>query len=494
MKEIIEQLKNSSHKNVLIIGDVMLDEYLFGDVERISPEAPVPVIKEEKRERTLGGAANVALNCSHIGCDVDLIGVVGDRDSAGEKLLSMLSGNYISTSGIFKSSQRVTTSKKRIMSRNQQLFRIDLEDNKNLLSKEREHVFGILNEKMKPNSVVIVSDYAKGVVTPEVMQRIVLLAKERGSLVLVDPKGPDFGKYKGATYIKPNFKEYKQIVSFFGLPLEDSILNNGRKICSLLSLKGLIVTKGEEGIEFISKDKHINSPSFKKSEVYDLTGAGDTVISFLALGLLNNLPIEKCLSLANHAASVAILHLKTYAVSLDELVDKEFEISEKFFPDLVRLKIELDWLRLEKKRVVFTNGCFDLLHSGHIQLLKEAKKRGEVLVVAINTDKSIKRLKGEDRPVKTLVDRVRVMSAMSYVDFVTCFDENTPKRLIEYLKPDVLVKGGDYRAEEVVGYDAVQSYGGVVEIVNHPFQHDKGYSSTYFVEKLGKGKIKEAGG
>jgi D-beta-D-heptose 7-phosphate kinase / D-beta-D-heptose 1-phosphate adenosyltransferase len=490
MKEIVEHLKNSDKKSVLIIGDVMLDEYLFGDVERISPEAPVPVIREERRDWSLGGATNVALNCKQIGCDVDIVGVVGASDQPSQKLLSMLEKNNIPTSGILKSSYRVTTSKQRIMAKNQQLFRIDLEDTKNLIEVERRAILENIDKTLKPNSIVIISDYAKGVIDSFLVEKIVQKSKEKNSTILVDPKGPDYGKYKNVDYVKPNLKEYKEMVNFFGLPRDASIVENGKKICSLLSLRGLIVTLGENGIEFVSASENIKVPPIKKSEVYDLTGAGDTVIAFLSLGLLSNLDMEKCLKLANHAASVAILHLKTYAVSLDELVDKDIEISEKFIPDLVRLKIELDWLRIEKKKVILTNGCFDLLHAGHIQILKEAKKRGEVLVVALNTDESIKRLKGSSRPIKNLEDRVRVMAAIGFVDFVTCFGEDTPLNLIKYLKPDILAKGGDYEATQVIGYDFITSYGGKVEIINHNFTEDKGYSTTN-LEKQISAKVAE---
>ena len=352
------------------------------------------------------------------------------------------------------------------MSKNHQLLRIDLEDHKSLFYDERVALVGKLDQLLRLNSIIIVSDYAKGVVDVEMMHHIFAKAKKFNCLVLADAKGPDFNKYKGVSLLKPNLKEFKEIVSFFNLPSGASVLENGRKICDLLDLKGLIVTLGEKGIEYVSPDEHIFSTAIGKKEVFDLTGAGDTVIAFLALGLLNKLSMKKCLSLANRAASVAVTHLKTYAVGLDEIVDKNLETTHKYFSDWRALKVELDWLRVENKKIVFTNGCFDLLHSGHIQILKEAKKRGDLLVVALNTDESIKRIKGDGRPIKSLDERVEVMSAIGFVDFVVAFDEDTRARLIEFLQPDIVVKSEDYRKEEEKLEKAI--YGAILDWMDDP--------------------------
>jgi len=485
MKNIIKELKASQFKDILVVGDVMLDEYVFGSVSRVSPEAPVPIVKEEKRDWSLGGAANVALNCKKIGCNVELIGIVNDLDAAGQKLFSILAKKDLEK-GIVKSPNRVTTSKKRILSQNYQLLRIDLEDSKKLAEFEKEAILAKIDQLLKLNSVVIISDYAKGVIDQDLIEQIIVKAKCLNSLVLVDPKGPDFGKYKGVNFIKPNFKEYKQIVQFFNLPSESSVVENGRKICDLLSLDGLFVTLGEKGIQFISKNEQCFAPAVCKREVFDLTGAGDTVSAFLALGLLNKLEISTVLNLANHAASVAISHLKTYAVSLEELIDRNIEVGDKFFVDWRNLKIELDWNRVEGKKVVFTNGCFDLIHGGHIEVLNEAKKLGDILIVALNSDESIKRLKGDERPIKTLSERAKIISALGFVDFVTFFNEDTPATLIDFIRPDIVAKGGDYKKEDVVGYDTVMSYGGSVEIINHQFSQENGYSTTLLVEKMSK--------
>ncbi|MCF7799948.1 D-glycero-beta-D-manno-heptose 1-phosphate adenylyltransferase [Candidatus Babeliales bacterium] len=479
MKNIINKIKLSDKKKILIIGDVMLDEYVFGDVLRISPEAPVPILKEKKREWSLGGAANVALNCKQIGCSVDLIGVVNNLDKAAEKLISILKKNRISCNGLLRSENRVTTCKKRLMSGDQQLLRIDTEDSNELSLAEFEQILAKIDNFVSENTIILLSDYAKGIFTEKVLHEIIFKARERKCLVLLDPKGPNFDKYKGVNYLKPNYKEFEQILDFYGINKRGSVIENGKKVCEILSLDGLILTMGEKGIQFISLKEDFFVPACKR-EVFDLTGAGDTVLAFLALGLSVSLPVKQCLKLANHAAAVAVSHLKTYAVSLDELIDKNVEFTEKIFTEWALLKIELDWLRLENKKIVFTNGCFDLLHSGHVYLLNKAKKMGDILVVAINTDESVKRFKGESRPIKNIEERAKIIAAINGVDFVVIFDQDTPKELVEYLKPDILVKGGDYKKEQVAGYDFMIKNGGKVEIIN--FQ--KGYSTSNLIEKI----------
>lgn len=479
MKKMIMQLRAGGSKNVLIVGDVMLDEYFFGSVSRISPEAPVPVLKGEHTDWSLGGAANVAANCKHIGFDVALVGVIGQQDYEGEKILEMLSGLKISTAGIIKSSMRPTTCKKRFLAKNHQMLRMDSESSNDLTAKEFTDVVAAIDRLLKPSSMILISDYAKGMVSQELMNYILDKAKKLNCIVMVDPKGPNFIKYAGVDYIKPNAKEFGQIVDFFKLPADQSLEENGRKICELLTVKGLIVTMGEKGIVYIDRQQMIFSPAYKR-EVYDLTGAGDTVFAFLALGLANNFALSECMRLANHAASVAVSHLKTYAVSLEELVDHLMEPAEKIYNDWASLKIELDWLRAEGKRVVFTNGCFDILHPGHISTLKEAKKHGDILVVGLNADESIRRLKGPLRPINNLGYRATMMSAIGLVDFVVSFDQDTPQALIEYLRPDALVKGGDYKKEDIVGYDFITSYGGSVHVIDYL----AGVSTTAIIKKL----------
>jgi D-beta-D-heptose 7-phosphate kinase / D-beta-D-heptose 1-phosphate adenosyltransferase len=466
MNDLINRIKNNSLKNIVVIGDVMLDEYIFGSVSRISPEAPVLVLKEENKDWSLGGAANVALNCKYVGCDVELIGVINNQDRVGKKILTMLAQKGISVQGLVKSDTRITTCKKRALNNNHQLLRIDSEDSKNLSEQEFVSILEKMGKLITNDSVILISDYAKGVFTKELLAKIIDLAKKNNSIILVDPKGTNFEKYKGANYIKPNYKEYCSILEFFGLSLNDSISSNGKIICQKLELDGLIVTLGEKGIQFISKDNDIFIPAIKK-EVYDLTGAGDTVFAFLALGFSAGLNIQDSLRLANNAAAIAVSHLKTYAVSLDDLLNDNKISKQKIFYDWATLKQEIDWLRLENKKIVFTNGCFDLLHSGHLHVLNSAKQKGDVLIVAINTDASVKRYKGVNRPIKILQERLNVMAAIGVVGYVVVFDQDTPEELIEYLNPDVLVKGGDYQKDEIAGAKFVLDNGGVVEVVDY---------------------------
>lgn len=479
MKKLINYLRNSSQKKVVIIGDLMLDEYFGGSVHRISPEAPVPVLKEEYQDWCLGGAANVAANCKHIGFDVSVIGVINDYDYAGQKILTMLNDLKISTEGIIRSTERPTTCKKRFLAKNHQMLRMDIESCNALSEREFSKLASSIDKYITPSSLVLISDYAKGVITQEVVKYILQCAKDRNCVVMVDPKGPHFDKYKSVNYLKPNAKEFGQMVEFFGLPSNKTREENGRAICKLLDLKGLVITLGEKGILYIDEQRNIFFPALKR-EVYDLTGAGDTVFAFLALGFAHNLAVDDCIKLANHAAGVAVSHTKTYAVSLEELIDRTTEPSEKIYQDWAQLKIELDWQKEGGRRIVLTNGCFDILHPGHIHTLKEAKKCGDILVVALNTDQSVQRLKGPTRPINDLQHRAIVISAIGFVDFVVSFDQDTPQALIEYLRPDILVKGGDYIKEQVVGYDIVTSYGGSVHIIDYIPEK----STTACIEKI----------
>ncbi len=466
MKSLVSQLRSAEPVSVLIIGDVMLDEYLFGAVTRISPEAPILVVKEERREQCLGGAANVAANCKHIGMLVDIIGFVNEEDASGQAVQQLLKDMRINTSGLIHSSSRKTTCKQRIMSGHQQCLRVDSETERSMTEHEEQLVMERIDRLLKPNSVVMISDYSKGVLDETIIEYVIKKAHAVGSLVIADPKGPFFSKYRGVDYLKPNLTAFNQMIMYCGLSLQVNFVENARSIIKKLEIKGLVVTKGDQGIHFISLTEDVYSPAYKR-EVFDLSGAGDTAFAFLALSLAHKLAMVDALMLANRAASVAVSHLKTYAVSLEELIDCESEPDAKIIYDWAKLKMELDWLRIDGKKVVFTNGCYDLLHVGHTYLLREAKKQGDILVVALNSDDSVKRLnKGPERPINTLDDRAQVIASLGVVDFVVSFDQDTPQSLIEYLRPDVHVKGGDYKAESLPEYKTIIAYGGTVHIVN----------------------------
>lgn len=466
MKSLVHQLRSAKPVSVLIVGDVMLDEYLFGSVSRVSPEAPILVVKEERREQCLGGAANVAANCKHIGMHVELIGFAQEHDHAGQVLRNLLQHMRIDTHGLIDTEHRKTTSKQRIMSGHQQCLRIDNETEQPMTAPESAAIIERIQALLRPGMLVMLSDYAKGVLDTSIIKYIITQAHAIGSVVIADPKGPAFSKYKGVDYLKPNLTAFNQMITYCGLSPHTDFITNARSIIEKLNIKGLFITKGDQGIHFVSATEEMYSPAYKR-EVFDLSGAGDTAFAFLSLAIAHHLSMHDTLMLANRAASVAVSHLKTYAVSLEELIDREAEPDAKIIHDWAKLKMELDWLRIDGRKVVFTNGCYDLLHAGHTYLLKEAKRQGDILVVGLNTDDSVRRLnKGPERPINTLHDRAQVIASLGVVDFVVSFDQGTPETLIEYLRPDVHVKGGDYKAESLPEYNIIKAYGGAVHIVD----------------------------
>lgn len=465
MKSLIQRLRQEPQKSVVVVGDVMVDEYIFGSVARISPEAPVPVVREQRREAYLGGAANTAANCSALGLSVALVGVVNNNDMYGQMLPQLLSKSGLSADGIVYSSNRKTTVKNRVIAQNHHCLRIDNEDNQPLTSVECAAVVAQLERFVQSKSVILLSDYGKGMITPLLLEHIKRIAHERDAVILADPKGPHFLKYTGVHYLKPNASEFKQMVQMLNIPHDIDFVAQGRMLCKLLEVRGLVVTLGEQGIHYISQDEEIFSPAFKR-EVYDLSGAGDTVFAYLAFALRHDLAMSDALLMANKAASIAISHLKTYAVKLEELLDCINEPEEKIVFDWLDLKKSVEALRKQGRRIVFTNGCFDLLHPGHVRCLHEAKKQGDVLIVALNTDDSVRRLnKGPERPLNVLEDRAMIMAGLESVDFVTMFDQDTPQEIIDLLLPDVLVKGGDYKADSIVGAKTVTAHGGRVCII-----------------------------
>lgn len=467
MKSLIQKLQSMPRKSVIVVGDIGIDEYIFGSVQRVSPEAPVPVVRELRREYYLGCAANTAMNCQALDLDVKLIGVAHPGDSAGQKLFDLLKEAGLSPDGIVVGCGRTTTIKSRVIAQNHHCLRIDNEDVQPLSAQENDLIIERFRQLVTPGAIVLLSDYAKGVITKTLIDALIIVAHQHQALVIADPKGPDFSKYVGIDYLKPNATEFKQMVQYFKLGDDHrSFVQQGRMICDILGLKGLIVTLGERGIHYISKEEEIFSPAFKR-EVFDLSGAGDTVFAYVAYARAYGLSWEDTLLLANKAASIAIAHLKTYAVKLNELLDGEDDsLAQKIVFDWGLLKRSVEALRQQGKRIVFTNGCFDLLHPGHVQCLIAAKKQGDVLIVALNTDASVRRLnKGVERPLNELEDRATILAALQMVDLVTCFDQDTPQEIIDLVLPDVLVKGGDYIAEDVVGYQTVTKRGGRVCIV-----------------------------
>jgi D-beta-D-heptose 7-phosphate kinase/D-beta-D-heptose 1-phosphate adenosyltransferase len=477
-----ESVFNKARKiKALVIGDLMLDEYLWGKAERISPEAPVQVVDVSREDLRLGGAGNVANNLVALGCEVSVCSVIGG-DEHGGILRRAFTGKGIDVGGVFEDPMRTTSKKTRVLAANQQIVRIDRESKEAVNSWFEDRIISFLREHGGEWNVILVSDYMKGVLTPRVLYAVFETGKLADIPVVVDPKGTDYSKYRGATIITPNRKE-AEIASRISIVDEESLGNASSSLLAEGHYEALLVTRSSEGMSLYMRDGSVTHIPTLAREVYDVTGAGDTVMATLALGLACGLGFVESARLANVAAGIAVGKLGTSTVSPAEIIGS---IGHDHLDSDVKIK-NLDVLTSivegEKKRgkkVVFTNGCFDLLHVGHVRYLQKARKYGDLLVLGLNSDDSVRRLKGEKRPLIGQKERAHILAALDCIDYVIIFDEDTPIRLLEALKPSVLVKGGDYTPETVVGKDLVESYGGKVELV----EFVDGRSTTNIIEKI----------
>ncbi|MBI1733319.1 MAG: bifunctional D-glycero-beta-D-manno-heptose-7-phosphate kinase/D-glycero-beta-D-manno-heptose 1-phosphate adenylyltransferase HldE [Gammaproteobacteria bacterium] len=455
---MLQEFEPRRDAGILVVGDVMLDRYVYGVSERISPEAPVPVIRITGSEERPGGAANVALNIKSLGMDVQLIGITG-ADDAAASLLRLLSGAGIQCH-LASLPELPTITKVRVISQQQQLLRLDYESHQ----ARGDACVPIFQKLLADAACVVLSDYAKGAL--DRVGDMIDAAAAAGKSVLVDPKGADFGRYRGATMLTPNQREFEAVVG----PCrdDDDLEAKGRKLGAELGLRALLVTRGERGmtlIEMAGGDcAHMRAHSH---EVFDVTGAGDTVIGVAAAAIASGYSLRQAVNFANVAAGKVVERLGTAALSVAELnaalVPARPASSRMIEPDRIRDIARA--ARLRGERVVMTNGCFDLLHAGHVEYLETSRRLGDRLLVAVNSDASVRRLKGAGRPLNPLAARMRVLAGLACVDWVTWFSEDTPAMLVEQLRPDVLVKGGDYTIDQVAGAQTVQSYGGRVEIL-----------------------------
>ncbi|MCP3920461.1 MAG: D-glycero-beta-D-manno-heptose-7-phosphate kinase [bacterium] len=465
--ELERHLGQLGRPRVLIVGDLIMDRYIMGEVGRISPEAPIPVLAAKSSELRLGGAGNVAANLRAMDADVGVIGVVGD-DGHGRAMQEMLNDGGIDTDHVVVDATRPTIEKTRMMSGVQQMLRVDWEDARGV---DGDVLAGILERvpsAVAAASAVILSDYGKGTLTPEVIAAVVRAGRASGVPVLVDPKGTDYARYAGATLITPNKKEAETALGEKIKSL-DALPDAADRLIAEAQLDLVIITLGAEGIYFRTRANDGESrlegrvPALARA-VYDVTGAGDTVVAQLALYLASGLELEVAVSLANHAAGIVVERLGTHSVTRTELAarlkDELPKIPKILDDDSLRDALE-EWRRAGK-RIVFTNGCFDVLHLGHVQYLRFARSKGDLLLVGVNDDASVRRLKGDERPVNVLADRMGVLAALEMVDGVVAFGEDTPKELVECVTPDVLVKGEDYADKVVVGREWVESHGGQV--------------------------------
>lgn len=463
----------------LVVGDVMLDKYLYGSVSRISPEAPIPIVGMERETQMLGGAANVAANLRGLGLQTVLCGILGN-DYEGKELLRLLEEKGISFQGI--QSDRQTTVKTRIIGQAQQIVRIDKEDVQELDSEEERLLLDRIHAYVERADCVIVSDYKKGVCTENVCQQLVEMAHHSGCRTLIDPKQSDWARYRNADLIKPNFGEFCGVAGHSFENTEDAIAANAGEILRRYGIRNLLVTRSQYGMTFVAADGKRFSLEAAEKEVYDVSGAGDTALAALAAGLCWGFGFKEAVRLANVAAGIAVSKRGTYVVGHQEVMASYQEAMEHGEKSAGTERAELAgklqaWRRLGK-RIVFTNGCFDILHRGHIDYLQKAKKLGDILIVGVNSDASVRRLKGDSRPINTIQDRAYLLESISCVDEVAVFEEDTPYEMLRWIKPDILVKGGDYKPEEVVG----REFAGEVRIL--PFI--QGYSTSGIIEKLDK--------
>jgi D-beta-D-heptose 7-phosphate kinase/D-beta-D-heptose 1-phosphate adenosyltransferase len=466
--------------HIAVVGDVILDRTVTGDVHRVSPEAPIPVVKSRSQMDTLGGAANVAHNVCRLGGAATLIGVIGADEAAAAVATSIRAVPRL-TPRLAKDASRPTTLKTRVVAQGQQLLRIDTETTGPVEDAITDIVLQALDDALRSADVVVLSDYAKGVLTPDVIQRSIRSARARGRTVVVDPKHRDLSRYAGATVLTPNAAEAAQATGI-DCSTDEAAEVAARMIRQQTGGSAVVITRGARGMSILVRDDAVHLPAIVR-QVHDVTGAGDTAVATLALAMAAGVDLPTAAQLANVSAGIAVGKRGTAVVDAGELVAAvqhgvPTPVEDKLVSRDLAVSLVSLW-RSDGRRIVFTNGCFDLLHPGHIRLLQRAKSEGDVLVVAINTDASVARLKGPGRPINGMAARACVLSALSAVDLVVAFDEDTPLGLIDALKPDVLVKGSDYAPDKVVGREVVEAGGGRLVLV--PIE--KGYSTTAAIDR-----------
>ncbi len=475
---VAEEIQN---QRIAVIGDVMVDRYFYGEVKRISPEAPVPVNRVKKINSVLGGAANVAANLANLGCHVYVGGVTGDDDN--RKILEELfAKEKIDFSGLVKSLHRSTITKMRILGSRQQMLRLDFEEVGDLYPDEADQIKQWLLDLIEKGlDGIAISDYAKGVCSDSFCQWVIRMADAHGIPVLVDPKGPHWEKYEGCTFITPNLKEMCEAAGQT-VPNEDGpVLQIAQMARERYRIRNVVVTRSEKGMTLVGEKRTVIHCPASALEVFDVSGAGDTAAAVLIAAVAGGLSLPEAVYMANRAAGIVVGKVGTYPVHRDELLqnllNEERKLGYGFRPlswkeiaDLAQI-----WHKSGEK-IVFTNGCFDILHVGHVSYLEKAAKMGKHLIVGLNSDDSVKRLKGDSRPLVHELDRARVLASLACVDAVVIFHEDTPARLIKLVRPDILVKGGDYRPDQVAG----REYAGKVEII----EFEEGYSTTGLVNQI----------
>lgn len=465
-------------RHILVVGDVMLDNYYVGDVRRISPEAPVPVFRKRSERSVLGGAANVAANLVAANQQPCMMSIIG-RDANGKTMMQLFE-NLDINADLVNSLQRSTTIKTRFLAdNNQQLLRLDVEDTDPITKVESNMLLKKLQKVIGNFDLILMSDYLKGLLTQEFTQGVIKMARKHDIPVVIDVKDPKYGKYYGATLLKPNLNELRSLTGK-NVQTDEEIVEAAEELRKRSNCQYVLTTLGAKGMVLVGDGE----PYFVKSlarEVYDVSGAGDTTIAYLATCMANEMPIRESVDIANYAAGIQVGKVGTSSVSWQEVRDlisnEDHGIAHKILS-----AEELNSFRKDnaQKKIVFTNGCFDILHVGHKRYLQQAATLGDILVVGVNSDASVRRLKGPTRPVNNEQDRAEMLSALGFIDYVVIFDEDTPYELIKKIQPDVLVKGGDYKPEEVVGKDIVEARGGQLELISFV----EGKSTTNIIKKI----------
>ncbi|MGC1459080.1 MAG: D-glycero-beta-D-manno-heptose 1-phosphate adenylyltransferase [Steroidobacteraceae bacterium] len=480
---LLSLLDNFSGLKVWVVGDLMLDEYVSGAVDRVSPEAPVPIVRVHETENRLGGAANVARQVAALGATVSLAGIIG-ADAAGDELLRLCAVSGIDTRSVVRTDRRRTTRKLRVLGHSQQLLRMDWEDS----SPCDADLCARLLEALPTYSpdAVILSDYAKGVLTAQITAPIA--ARAGAAPVVVDPKSRDFARYRGATTITPNLRELELAAGRSLDPTDaESVAAAARPLIAAAGLNSMVVTLSEHGMLVVPATGAPTRVPASRRAVFDVTGAGDTAIAVLTLSLAAKASLADAARLANAAAGVSVGQVGAVAVTADAIRSELTASPDAKVLSRAELAARAASWRIAGKRVVFTNGCYDLLHAGHLSLLHGAAQLGDILVLAINSDASVRRLKGAERPLVPQTERAALLAALACVDAVTIFDEDTPLAAIAAVRPHILVKGADYKVEDVVGREVVEAYGGRVALV--PLLPNK--STTALVDRIkGIGKDK----
>ncbi len=469
-----------SKLNVLVVGDFILDQYIGGDVERISPEAPVPVLKTTWTRDQLGGAGNVVNNLRNLGAEARVLTCIGSG-RAGTKLFGLLEESGADTCFVMRDPNASTIKKIRIVARNQQVIRVDDENLDSIPDAFFQFIRDNEADIFASVDAVILSDYGKGILTEKTTKHLIETANKHGVPVFVDPKGTAWAKYSGAITCTPNLNELSQVYGNKIKPKDEKTIRNaGREICEKYGFKFLLVTRSENGMSVVYPDGAKRNYPVVKKEVIDVSGAGDTVITTFALCYVSGLSMDQCCKVSNTAASIVVSKFGTATLTINELNSALVYDSKKKIVSIDNIEVVAKQLHEEEKKIVFTNGCFDLMHAGHISSFEQARSFGDVLIVGINSDASVRRLKGENRPIIDEKNRMEVVRSLSVVDYVVLFDDDTPLKLIEKIVPDVLVKGKDYENKEVVGRDIVEANGGCVKLIDLV----EGMSTSRIIEKI----------